>query len=256
MEIVFNSRAKIKNKYLWLKSLKMSFIDKKDPVVLSIMLTSKGRELLSTGELTFKYFTVGDSEIDYDFIREINNESDIDSSYNVSDLEILRPRDKNPKILSYISKNVNSDQYNTISPIPSFPYDITNTIESIGFFNNSGNTFIIDSDHIKQPDTMVYMNTVAGGKVLRLRKSPTYGIYLDEPNIGDLLLIKWTYDLDTTGYTINKNSPTPYLMYKIVNKVGLLSNDSLILTVDRNLPNFSLFAPTGIIISVLSCLNL
>ena len=45
----------------------MAFIDKKDPVVLNIKLTSKGRELLSEGNLNFKYFAIGDSEIDYAF---------------------------------------------------------------------------------------------------------------------------------------------------------------------------------------------
>jgi len=49
----------------------MAFIERKDPVVLNIKLTSKGRELLSRGELDFKYYAVGDSEIDYEFNAEL-----------------------------------------------------------------------------------------------------------------------------------------------------------------------------------------
>ena len=45
----------------------MAFIEKKDPTVLNIMLTSCGRELLSTGNLTFDYYALGDSEVDYRF---------------------------------------------------------------------------------------------------------------------------------------------------------------------------------------------
>ena len=55
----------------------MAFIDKKDPVVLNIKLTSKGRELLSQGKLKFKYYVIGDSEIDYAFNAEVENAEEL-----------------------------------------------------------------------------------------------------------------------------------------------------------------------------------
>ena len=224
----------------------MSFIDKKDPVVLSIMLTSKGRELLSTGNLTFKYFAVGDSEIDYGLTNEINNiESHLNYKPYPLDLSILRPTNKNPQIISFVPQNITGNPYNLISRVPSTPYEIVNKTSTIGFFTNTGTTFITDSNHVKQPDAMVDVNGVTGGTKLTLKKAPTYGANINEPSIGDLLLVKWSVYSNTTGYTINKNIPTPYLTYQIVNKTGTLSSDNLIVSVDRNLPDFNGYYPTA-----------
>ena len=222
----------------------MAFIEKKDPTVLNIMLTSKGRELLSTGKLTFKYFTIGDSEIDYSF-----NSGATTYDFNVFDANVLRPKDKNPKPVSFILKNVSGDSYNEISSIPISTYDVVNTTNSNGFFNiTSGTTeFITDSNHVKQPDIMVDMSGVTGGTILSLLKAPTFGTSVSEPEVGDLLLIKWTVKDSTTGHTINKDYPTPFLIYQITEIIsGTLSSNNLIVKVDRDLPDFSNQSLSGI----------
>jgi len=221
----------------------MAFIIEKNPVLLNIMLTSKGRELLSTGNLTFKYFAIGDGETDYGFIEQINNV--VNPDYNVSNSFVLRPKDKNPQISSFVRKISTGDSYNSFSGLSANSYTVIRKANSIGFFNSGGTTFLNDNNHIKQPDAMIYMSGVTGGNELVLRKASTYGSSGDEPNIGDLILVKWTYDLDTTGYTINKNKPSPYLMYKIIDKEGALEDDLLYILVDRDIPDFSSFAPTG-----------
>lgn len=222
----------------------MAFIKKEDPVVLNIILTSKGRERLSTGNLTFKYFTVGDSEIDYNFIREIN--SDLTVDYNPFDSNILRPKDKNPRIISYIPKVFTGDSYNEITTISPMPFDVVNTVNPLGFFTNSGNTYITQATHIKQPDVMVYMSGMTGGTILNLRKAPTYGTSVLEPQIGDYLYIKWTFSGNTTGFTVNRNLPIPNLFYKISDVAGILANDSMWVEVDRVLPNLMGYSITGI----------
>lgn len=222
----------------------MAFIEKENPVVLNIMLTSKGREQLSTGNLTFSYFAIGDSEINYDFIREVNADPNVDPKYVSFDSSILRPKDKNPKIISFIPRNLSGDPYNEISTISPISYDVVNTANSIGFF--SGNTFIIDALHVKQPDMMIFMSGATGGTSLSIRKAPTFGASGNEPAINDLLFVKWSIDADTTGHTINENMPTPYLMYQIVDKSGSLAANTLKVTVDRELPNFAAFSPTNV----------
>jgi hypothetical protein len=217
----------------------MAFIEKKDPVVINIKLTSKGRELLSTGGLTFKYFAIGDSEIDYEF-NNVTGVIPFDSS-------ILRPVDKNPSLLSYVTKTLSGDPYNEIPSIPSTQYNVVNTVESLGFFTNSATTFITDSNHVKQPDVKIDVSTINGGTTLMLKKTPLYGRSAAEPAIDDLLLVKWTYKFNTTGDTVYANTPTPYLMYKIVNILsGTLAGDDLLIEVDRDLPNFSGLSTTGI----------
>jgi hypothetical protein len=220
----------------------MAFIEKKDPVLLNIKLTTKGRELLSTGKLTFNYFTVGDSEIDYAFNSEVEL---IDSQYSPFNATILRPADVNPSMLSFIPRNLSGDPYNIISSIPSAWYPVTNTVEPIGFFTSGGTSFIVDSNHVKQPDAMVYMSGITGGKTLKLYKAPTFGTSGEEPAVGDLLLVKWTLNANTTGYAISGSTPTPYLIYQITGTTGTLAANNLTVGVDRNLPDFSGNAPTG-----------
>jgi hypothetical protein len=214
----------------------MAFIDKKDPVVLNIKLTSTGRSLLSRGKLDFKYYAIGDSEIDYEF----NDVSNLDPFYS----NILKPADKNPNIISFVTKELSGDPYNLISSIPSIPTIIQNTVQPIGFFNiTTGNTsFIVDSDHIKQPDIMIKISGITGGTILNINKAPTYLANVNEPSIGDFIMIKWTTPNgnNTTGYSLNINNPTPYIIYKIQDIAsGSLFTDNLIVQVDRNLPCFS-----------------
>ena len=225
----------------------MAFIEKKDPVVVNIKITSKGRELLSTGNLSFKYFVIGDSEMDYVFNKA--------TGLNPFNANMLRPVDSNPNIISFILKNVSgatgNTQYNTISSIPPSTYLVTNTVDSIGFFNpmsgsSSGFTFIVDGNHVKQPDVMIYMSGITGGTSLQLCKAPAYGTSGAEPAIGDLILIKWTLNANTTGYTTSKLNPTPFLIYQITGITsGTLAANNLVVGVDRNLPNFSGMSATG-----------
>ena len=223
----------------------MAFIEKKDPVVVNIKITSKGREMLSQGKLEFKYFVIGDSEMDYGFNQA--------TGLNPFNANILRPVDTNPDIISFILNNVSGTtgdaQYNTIPSIPASTYLITNAVDSIGFFNpmsgnSTGFTFIVDGNHVKQPDVMIYMSGITGGTSLKLRKAPTYGTSGAEPIIGDLLLVKWTYNTNTTGYTTNKSVPQPFLIYQITGITGTLAGNNLRVGLDRNIPNFD-GIPTG-----------
>jgi len=217
----------------------MAFIDKKDPVVLNIRLTSKGRELLSQGKLNFSYYAIGDSEIDYEFNKNVTA---VDNTYSAFNASILKPADKNPNIISFIPRNISGDPFNAISTIAPATYSVENSVDALGFFTNSGTTFITDSNHVKQPDAMVQVNLVTGGIQLVLQKAPTYGTSGAEPQVGDLLLIKWTHGHSTTGYTVGKYNnnayPTPNLWYKITSVIGTLGSGALVV-VDRNLPNFS-----------------
>ena len=212
----------------------MAFIDKKDPIVLNIKLTSKGRELLSKGQLNFRYYAIGDSEIDYEFNRN--------AGFNPFNANILRPKDKNPKQLSFILRDVDGSRFNEISNVPSTPSPVINRVQPIGFFNDDVTEFLTDTDRVRQPDIAIEVSGVTGGTELELKQAPNYQANQNEPMVGDFLLVKWTNPLgnDTTGYTINKSFPTPYLWYRIDTIVsGSLGSNNLRVRVDRELPNFS-----------------
>lgn len=215
----------------------MAFIEKKDPIVLNIKLTSKGRELLSQGGLDFKYYVIGDSEIDYGFNREINA---VDSEYTAFDSTILRPADKNPNIISTIPQSLSGDPYNELITVPSTPYAVENNVESLGFFTNNNTEFITDSNHVKQPDARILLTNVTGGTTIKLSKSLTYGTSGEEPTVGDILFVRWSHTTGgITGFSVNKTFPTPNLFYRITSVSGTLASDSVFVGVDRELPNFT-----------------
>jgi len=216
----------------------MAFIERKDPIVLNIKLTSKGRELLSSGQLDFKYYALGDSEIDYDFNREIVADPNV-SGYTAFDSTILRAADKNANPISFIPRNLSGDPYIEMSTVPSTAYQVENTVESLGFFTDNNSEYITDSNHVKQPDCYVNVET-ANGKIIDLKKADTYGTSGEEPAVGDILYVKWTYNVETTGFTVMKTYPTPHLFYRIVRIVGgTLAADNLSVELDREVPDFT-----------------
>jgi len=220
----------------------MAFIERKNPIVLNIKLTSKGRELLSSGQLDFKYFALGDSEIDYEFNADVHA---VDSEYTAFDSTILRAADKNANIISFIPRNYSGDPYNELTNVPSTAYQVENQVESIGFFTYDGvdTNYITDSNHVKQPDVKIDMDNIVGGPVILLEKGDLYGRSGEEPAIGDILYIKWTYNTAsiTTGFTVNKTHPTPHLFYKIVDITPgeTLAGGGVHVRLDRNPPDFS-----------------
>ena len=241
----------------------MAFIDKKDPVVLNVKITSRGRQTLSQGHLHFRYFALGDSEIDYEFLR---NSADVPQSaggaggaapaFNIFDTKMLRPMDKNPDMLSFITKNFitadelfNQGQFNELTSVPSISWNVENTVKSIGFFTKNNNNFVFKTtpDFVKQPDITVDLEEVMSGRTLNLYRGVNYGAIREEPEVGDYLMVRWIGDKtdvdNTTSYEIDAEQPAPILFYKIVAKSGNTLADSvtgtsngLVVTVDRDLP--------------------
>lgn len=217
----------------------MAFIEKQDPTILNIKLTEKGRELLSKGELDFKYFALGDSEIDYEFI----NENNIDPTK----ISILKPKDKNPNILSFVKRNDESETLNIIDNLISNTFVVNNNTKNHGFFNVDDEENIIilnDIDYTKQSDTIINLSECVGTNQIRVRKSSSYGTNVNEPSVGDYLMVRWTnpnLSYDTTNFIIKPDELHPILIYKIEEIIGSLFQDNLILILDRNTPDFSLY---------------
>lgn len=215
----------------------MAFIEKEEPVILNIKLTDAGRRKLSEGNLQFKQFALGDSEIDYNLISEYGFDS--------TNISLLRPMDKNPKIISFVKDNVDATNLNQINNLNSKQFIVDNEAVERGFFeyvNNDEVNIITDPSYVKQKDCEIRIRDVMGGDELRIRKSSSYSLNIQEPQINDYLMVRWTNPgfENTNNFTINMNKPHPILFYKIVDIVaGNLFNDNLIVKVDRNLPDFS-----------------
>lgn len=212
----------------------MSFILKSDPTVIHIKLTNKGRQLLSTGQLTFSKFSLGDSEIDYAFNDAI--------SFNTFEQKILRPKDQNPNIVNFIEQTVGGETMVDLPTVVSNTSVITNTATERGFFSvDSGGTFTMKNSltYVKNPYGIIEIVNATGGTGITINKSAT--ATATEPEVGDYMLVKWAnpYLLTgTTGNTVNEN--VPYIWYKIENIIsGTLAGDDLFVGVDKPLPNFN-----------------
>lgn len=203
----------------------MSFTEKTDLSVLNIKLTTKGREQLSKGKLKFSKFALGDSEIDYGLIEKRKEyEEWLKSLYpgqtvDFTSFSLFKPVDLNPNIISYIPITPDGGVKKDILGVPSYRNILNNQRQSIGCFNIDGETITIKNEIIKNSSSSI--TTANGTNVVVLN----YGGG-SSASEGDYLLIK-----NVSGNTININSPSPHLFYKVESVTG---NN---VTVDRNIPS-------------------
>lgn len=206
----------------------MSFIQKTDAVVINTKLTNIGRLLLASGNLNFTRIEFGDSEVDYNFLR--NFESVIDGS----DLSIMRPKDANPNIkygvpISSSDSTVTKKTIDNILPVTT---QVKNTAKQRGFFTGStsaGFTALTSSTYIKGMTT-AFITGFTGGSVINVASATN--IITGTTLLIDFRNPKLTVFTSTTG-VIGENYPRQFLWYKVqaVNGTGI--------TLDRTLPRFN-----------------
>lgn len=193
---------------------------------MNIKLTNLGRKQLSRGSFNFSTYVVGDSEVDYSLIKNGTITSDR--------VMVLRAKDKNPQIITYLRKGSINTKYNELPPISTNPLLITNSVNEYGFF--SENDLVAEPTHVKQADINVRRVDFDGSNVITLYKSPEYLANRYEPVAGDLMMIKF----DNNSLTLDNNNIKPVLFYKIYEVIsGSLEGDNLKVMVDRNLPDFN-----------------
>ncbi len=204
----------------------MSYIiDNTNPFV-SIKLTELGRQQLSLGQLTFSYWGIGDSEINY------NREAIVDANPSVPSLsgssKIFRPFDKQPKIKTFITKTDNNP-FNVInaSNMQVMKAVVNNLAEERGFFSESSGVYTTLSTDTYTPYNETINNSVLDGtNVLAL--TSTSGV-----SVGDVILIKVGNATYGSVTPFENETPLPNLWFKVQSKT--ISD----VTLDRNLPDYS-----------------
>lgn len=239
----------------------MSYINKQNTALVRVKLTDVGRELLAKGQLTFDSWTVGDSEIDYDYVRgwkdfkPSTNAStgqflyyNADGTVNVNYQQILRPKDKQAFQKSFLINQTGGiiNPLNAESTLTLVKGVVSNQADDRGFF--SGSTV----------DTGLVMNTSA--------------TFIKETGTVDLS--KFSGGSDTTTYTkgvleldtaLTATSVNDYIIFKLSNStLGNTTSDTMTaatinqfynindisgntITLDRDLPILS--ADSGTIIT-------
>ncbi len=213
----------------------MAFILKSDPTVISIKLTNQGRQLLSTGQLTFSKFSLGDSEVNYEFNDEIN--------FPTFNQKILRPKDANPEIVDFIEQTVSGETMVDLPTVVSNTSVISNTAPERGFFVDSGGTFSLQTSrtYVKYAQGVIDISNATGGTQIKIDRSPDFNIgEIYDIEVGDYMMVKWAnpYISGTTGTTVAEN--VPYIWYKVTGITGTILDDpsTLIIGVDTPLPDF------------------
>jgi hypothetical protein len=204
----------------------MSYIIKCVDPFVSLKLTDVGRMQLAKGQLNFSFWAAGDSEINYD--REAIVEANpLVIALSVTS-EILRPKDRQPELKSYLVNSSNS-YFNDITPavIKTVKVIVNNAATERGFFSGTtaniqtltGSSYVVDTG-------IISTDKLTGGTTLALSAASL--------TIGDILLLKLT--TQTKGaLTLNTNNEaTPHLFYKIQSTASTTE-----IVVDRALPNLS-----------------
>lgn len=222
----------------------MSYIDKNSNIVVSARLTDLGRELLANGALTFNTFKLGDSEIDY---------STLGAGYDVTLENILRAKANQPEMKTFLlplTTSLPTQASVGLSQITALELTTISQAPELGFFESStGSTdysAYTTTDYVLQADTIIPLSGLTGSTMyVPVRQSTTYGSNTYEPMVGDLMMVKMSNDELSTSQVngvIESDVPVPYLWYRVQEKSGTLSADTLTVKVDRDFAYFPGYA--------------
>jgi hypothetical protein len=133
----------------------MSYINKQSTTLVRVKLTDIGREQLSKGQLTFNNYMIGDSEVDYNYVKGWSQfaptalggastgeflfpEADGNVVRNIFS-KVLRPKDDNPFLSTFLLDQSNQFIFplNQQSNIQLIKGLVTNEAADRGFFSGS-----------------------------------------------------------------------------------------------------------------------
>lgn len=196
----------------------MSFLNKTNTPLITSKLTAIGRQKLASGQLNFKYYAFGDSQVDY-------------AASTGQSLEILKPKDFQPNIKTFITKS-DCNPFNTLDGVKVIECCLHNQAKQRGFFASSGGTLSVSTDYIKQKG--IVQSTLFNG-------SNFIDIQTTNFDNGDFILFK--LNNDTTGYLAEAETiaPVPYLIYQITK-----NSTSTVIETDRPLPYLTFTGATAI----------
>ncbi len=224
----------------------MSYIDKNSNIVVSARLTNKGRNLLASGALTFNTYKLGDSEIDY---------TTLGPTYDVTMENIIRAKAFQPEMKTTLlptTTSLPSQAAIGLTNVTALELKTVTQAPELGFFEiltsatTTSYTAKTTTDYSLQSDSEIPLASLTGStEYVPIRQSSTYGTNTYEPLIGDFLLVKMSNDEITSTQTngvVEEELAVPYLWYKVQDKSGTLSADTLTVKLDRDFAYFGGYA--------------
>jgi len=156
----------------------MSYINKQSTALVRVKLTDIGREQLAKGQLTFSNYMIGDSEVDYNYVKGWSQfvpsvgastgefwfpEADGNIVKNIFS-KVLRPKDENPFFSTFLLDQSNQFIFplNQQSDIQLIKGLVSNEAADRGFFSGSsvdvGLSAVTTTQFIKESGTIDLVN--------------------------------------------------------------------------------------------------
>ena len=242
----------------------MSYINKQSTTLVRVKLTDIGREQLAKGQLTFSKYMIGDSEVDYDYVKGwkqfvpnsvastgefLYPEADGNVVRNIFS-KVLRPKDDQPFFSSFLLDQANNFVFplNQQSNIQLIKGLVSNQADDRGFF--SGST--VDSGLIPQTGTRFIKNS---GTIDLVKFDGSYTLspytqgilsfdsVLSGVSANDYIIFKFSNNIlgNVTGDTMT--AATVNSVYNITSLSGVSATT---IQVDRALPTLNTYSGTVI----------
>jgi len=237
----------------------MSYINKQSTTLVRVKLTDIGREQLAKGQLTFANYMIGDSEVDYNYVKGWSEfvpsigaatgefwfpEADGNIVKNIYS-KVLRPKDDNPFFSSFLLNQSNQFIFplNQQSNIQLIKGIVTNEADDRGFFSgstvDSGLVAQTNSNFILEQGT-INLNNFSGATdyTTFTQGVLTLNTPLTATSVNDYIIFRFSNPTlgNVTGSTMT--SATINTVYNITNISGST------IKVDRVLPTLSAYSGT------------
>lgn len=214
----------------------MSYVNKKTQPLINLKLTNIGRKNLANGGLNFKYFSLGDSEMNY-------------STNRVVEQNILRPVDDNSDVQYKVAKN-GTNYTNSIDSIYAIPSILRATADERGFFANyNGVRKVLNTGLTEFSGLKIAFDQFDGTNTLICTVDNDTQVKSDSSVIetNDYLLVKIIKgnNIDTTDPLAIDDNPYLYFWYLIASATTD-DNITYTLSLDRELPDLHLISGSTI----------
>jgi hypothetical protein len=238
----------------------MSYINKQNTTLIRVKLTDIGREQLAKGQLTFANYMIGDSEVDYNYVK---GWSEFVPSVGASTGEfwypeadgnivkkifskVLRPKDDNPFFTSFLLNQSNQFIFplNQQSNIQLIKGIVTNVAEDRGFFSGStvdtGLIPQIGTDFIKETGTIDLVNFDGATDFTTFTQGILSGITLTNTNVNDFIIFRFS------NPTLGSQTGTTMTAATINTTYNITDISGSTIKVDRALPILNVYSGTVI----------
>jgi hypothetical protein len=217
----------------------MSYIIKNTSALVNTQLTDAARKRISQGKFNIAYFQVGDSEVCYNCVSNLDpvNLNVMMPQYNAQNVTPIPDRNrmniKYPLFVDSSSGSTFGIPYDN-----SYVDDVFNSAAPRGFF--TGSTVYTTSAFTINPNFIVLNSNISSGTVLTLSATSI------NPSVSGTVSAGTFITLYTSSSIAPISGNSPMFTYQIVGITGNTATATTVtIQVDRQLPNFSALGMTG-----------